>query len=203
MNQLTEHNTNQELLKYFTTGKPDAFSQVYQQYYFKVYQYTRQWLPQPQDAEDITADVFIKLWNRRQSFETFDAIAAFLFTAAKNACYDILRHRQVKSAKEKELLRRFTESRQTDFTLQEIREEFLKLVYAEVEKMPVKMREIFLMSYRDGLKPIEIANLLNLSVQTVRNQKTNAVNLLKQVFAGKPLFIALLLMLENSTVWQA
>jgi RNA polymerase sigma-70 factor (ECF subfamily) len=56
------------------------------------------------------------------------------------------------------------------------------------------MKEIFLLSYRDGLKPAEIAGRLQIKAQTVINQRVTAVRLL-QMALGKDLLLAPLLVL--------
>ena len=134
-----------------------------------MYGFARRWVKDVVDSEDITADTFLKLWNNRSNFQTIDNIGAFLYTTVRNACFDYLRHSQTKKAKENEIRRQIEESNEMDFANMEVRAEFLKLVYAEVEKMPNKMKEIFLLSYRDGLKPADIAVKLELQVQTVKN----------------------------------
>lgn len=186
-----------ELIRSFRSGDEKAFTAVYQQFYFQVYQFAKRWLNESQDAEDVTADTFVKLWDRKAKFESLGNIGGFLYLTVRNACYDLLRHRQVRSGKQSEIARELDESGQTDFTIQQIREEFLKLVYAEVERMPAKMKEIFLLSYRDGLKPAEIARQLQLSVQTVANQKVNAIRFLKEALTDKSLLTTLLLLLEG------
>lgn len=191
------------MLRHFAAGSEEAFTKIYGQYYFRVYTYAKRWLPEKQDAEDVTADVFTKLWYRRTSFANPESVVAFLFVAVRNACYDFLRRLQVKTNKRDEIIHQFEQSGDTDFSMQEIREDLLRLVYAEVEKMPPKMKKIFLLSYRDGLKPTEIARELNLSIQTVSNQKTNAINLLKLAFSGNPLLVSLLLYLDLHIAWHS
>jgi len=174
---------------------------LYKEFYYKVYQYAKKWLPDYQDAEDLTADTFAKLWDRRRQFETLDSVGAFLHVSVRNACLDVLRHRHVQDQKQAELLHKFSSDAEDDFTLQEIREEFLKMIYAEVEKMPDRMKSIFLLSYAEGLKPAEIAKRLGLSVQTVSNQKTNALSLLRLAFGDKAL-LAVLILSEIGKSWR-
>ncbi len=190
-------------MRNFTLGEKAAFTSVYNEYYFRVYEFASKYLPSGQDAEDITADSFAKLWQRRGEFASLDHIRAFLFTTAKNACLNFLQHSKIKDAKHADILHSLTTSLRDNFYLEEIRAELMTLVYAEVEKMPAKMKEIFLLSYREGLKPAEIAERLNISVQTVSNQKVNAINLLKTALGHTPLLLALLLCLEFPQNWTA
>lgn len=185
------------LMRNFVNGERPAFTFVYNEYYFRVFEFASKYLPTGPDAEDITADTFIKLWQKRGDFESLDHIRAFLFTTAKNACLNFLQHVKIKDEKHAEILRSLTLFQRDNFYLEVVRAELMQLVFAEVEKLPAKMKQIFLLSYKDGLKPAEIAERLNISVQTVSNQKSTAISLLKTALGNTPLLLALLLCLES------
>ncbi len=196
------HQDEYTFMQHFTSGEKHAFTAVYAEYHLRVYEYALRFLPSSVEAEDVTADSFLKLWQRKNEFGSLDHIRAFLFTTVKNACINILQHTHIKNEKQAALIHRLSNDQQ-GFYLEELRAELMQLVYAEVEKLPAKMKAIFLLSYKDGLKPTEIAERLNISVQTVSNQKTNAINLLKLALGNQPLFLALLLCLDaGSTVHQ-
>ncbi len=186
-----------ELFQQFSEGGEAAFSAIYRHYYFQVYQFAKRWLSERKDAEDVTADTFVKLWDRRQSFENVDNLGGFLYLTVRNACFDLLRRRQLRTLKEEEVLRQFQDDKETDFTVQQVREEFFRLIYTKVDGMPPKMKEVFLLSYRDGLKPAEIARQLNLSVNTIGNHKANAIRLLRQALTGQPVLIAFLMFFDS------
>ncbi|MBN8857527.1 MAG: RNA polymerase sigma-70 factor [Sphingobacteriales bacterium] len=186
-----------ELIQRFATGEPAAFRAIYKQLYLPVFRFVQQWVNNIEDAEELTADTFVKLWNNRDRFETLDYIRAFLHVTARNACINFLKQLRAKTSRQKELEKQLTINTEPDFVVHEIRQELMKLVYAEVEQMPKKMKEIFLLSYAEGLKPSEIALRLNLSVQTIQNQKANAIRLLKIALADKSLLLALLIWLES------
>ncbi|MFT3949752.1 MAG: RNA polymerase sigma-70 factor [Agriterribacter sp.] len=184
-----------ELIRHFSAGAPAAFRTVYKQLYLPVFRFVQQWVDNTEDAEELTADMFVKLWNSRDRFETIDHIRAFLHVTARNACINFLKQLRVKTVRQAEMQKQLVIDSTPDFTLREIRQELMKLIYAEVEHMPKKMKEIFLLSYAEGLKSSEIALRLNLSVQTVQNQKANAIRLLKIALADKSLLLALLIWL--------
>lgn len=190
-------------MKNFVNGEKAAFTAVYNEYYFRVYEFASKFLPDGEDAEDITADSFAKLWQKRNEFDNLEHIRAFLFTSTKNACLNFLQHLKVKDQKHAEILRSLQQLQRQNFHLEEVRAELLQLVYAEVEKLPGKMKEIFLLSYKEGFKPAEIAERLQISVQTVSNQKVNAINLLKTALGNTPLLLALLVCLEFPQQWTA
>jgi RNA polymerase sigma-70 factor (family 1) len=193
----TPYNDEFALMKNFVSGDKTAFTAIYKEYQDRIFQFANKYVPTEADAEDLTADTFTKLWDHKSEFNSLEHIRAFLHKTVKNACLDFLKHTQTKTDKHSDIFQRLTESGQREFQLEEIRAELMKLVYAEVEKLPAKMREVFLLYYKEGLKPAEIAERLQLTPRTVTNQKVNAVNLLKIALGNNPLLLALLLCLES------
>lgn len=195
------YHPNPDLLLRFSQGQENAFATLYDQFYDRVYGFTKRWISEPGDAEDIVAETFIKLWNGRMKFESMDHLGAFLYVTVRNQCLNFLRQAQRSAARETQFQREISDSNENDFANMEVRAEFLKMIYAKVDEMPSKMKEIFLLSYRDGLTATQIAERLDLKVQTVKNQKCNAINLLKLALHDKPILLAFLLYLEmHSTV---
>lgn len=172
---------------------------VYEQFFFRAYQHARRWITTAQDAQDITADSFIKLYNRRYQFESLNNIEAFLKITVRNACFDQLRHIQMKTAKQEELLLQIEKVQEPDLQWAEIQEHYLRLIYAEVDKLPEKMKLVFLLSFRDGLKPAEIATQLGITPRTVTNQKINAINILRKAFEYQPALLVIVLANMNTT----
>lgn len=180
----------------FREGEGEAFSLVYRHFNKRVFFYVRQYLSNITEAQDITSECFFKLWEKKSEFPTLDAVGAFLHVAARNQCFNHLRHTQMAKEKQAELLHLLNMPEEHPFKLEELRFQLLDLITAEVHKLPAKMREIFMLSYEEGLKPAEIAKRLGLQVQTVKNQRLNAVKLIKAALADHPLLFAMLPLLE-------
>lgn len=181
----------------FKSGEEQAFTAVYDQFYYNIFQYARQWLKDSRDAEDVTADTFVKLFHHREKFVSFSNIEAFLKVTVRNACFNNLRYNRIRTTKRDELIYQLSQEEQPDLGWVEAEEAFLNLVFAEVHKLPEKMREIFLLSYRDGLKPAEIAKKLGIEVRTVSNQKSNAIRFLKSIISQHPQLVVLLWLLDR------
>ena len=167
-----------ELLHRLASGDSNAFTSLYKQYYQRIYYFAKSFLPDREDAEDVTADTFIKLWNHRDNFHNVNSLRSFLHVTTRNGCYDFLRHSKVKSEKQAELIKEMDILYNPE--LQQTKEELLKLVQKEVKNLSAKMRQIFYLSYNEGLTPAEIAESLKLSVQTISNQKTSLIKILRR-----------------------
>ena len=150
-----------DLLNRLAAGEPEAFTRLYKQYYQRIYYFAKTFLTDKQDAEDITADSFVKLWNRRDSFDSIGAINSFLHITTRNSCFDFLRHNKVKVEKQAALIKQM--ELQDGSELQHTKDELLKLVQKEVKNLSSRLQQIFDLSYNEGLTPLQIAEALKLS----------------------------------------
>ncbi len=130
------------------------------------------------EAEDIVADCFVKVWERRKTFQTGENIKAFLYISCRNACLDYLRRLKVKSLAQQSYLNQ-REPGDDSILSNIITAEVLALLSEEITQLPDNYREVFKLMYFDLKKTDEIAAQLGLSVQTVRNYKARAIALLK------------------------
>ncbi|HEX6431588.1 MAG TPA: sigma-70 family RNA polymerase sigma factor [Niastella sp.] len=193
---LTENEIQDEvaLMQQFRAGSEEAFTTVYRHLYQRVYWFARKFIEETEDARDLTAETFVQLWKQYDTFPTLDAVMAFLYVTVRNKCYNLIKHRQMKAGRRDELLRQLNERDPGDFFEEQVQLQLVRRIYAEVDKLPPRMKDIFLLSYRDGLKPAEIAELLQIKAQTVINQRVTAVRLL-QLALGKELMITSLMVL--------
>lgn len=184
-------------MQQFRSGNEEAFTTVYRHLHQRVYWFAKKFVEDTEEARDLTAESFVQLWQQYQTFPTLDAVSAFLYVTVRNKCYNLLKHRQMKAGHQDELLRRLNEREQEDFFEELVQLQLVRRIYAEVDKLPARTKEIFLLSYRDGLKPAEIAERLNIKPQTVTNQKVTAVKIL-QLALGKDhlLLLPVLLMMK-------
>ena len=125
-------------------------------------------------AEDIVQSIFIQLWENEKIFQ-LKFVEPYLIKCVKYKCLDYLKH----SHRSKEILT-------TD--LPEVGTEEIEFLQEEdiaptlnyfVDKLPVKMRQVFLMSRQQEMSYREIAAELNISVKTVENQMGSALKRLR------------------------
>lgn len=153
-----------------------ALAQLHQAFYGKLYQFARAMLHNSEVAEEIVEDVFVKLWCNRTNITTIDNITVYLYVAVKNSCLNYI------SRKAKGLI-----TAPFDFLDIEINEEHTSpqdiLITAEmtqqmhkaIEALPPRCKMIFKLVREDGLKYREVAQILNISVNTIDVQMAIAV----------------------------
>lgn len=116
-------------------------------------------------AEDVVQDCFVKLWEHEPKNQE-----AYLYTAVRNACIDILR----KSTLNTDIEPSDLESIITDDEAK-LRSQKEARLWTAIDNLPEKCRRIFLMSKRDGMKYREIAEELCISEKTVEHQISKAM----------------------------
>ena len=151
-----------------------------------------------EEARDIVNHVFLTLWNLRGNFETLVNIRAFLYITTRNSCYNFLRQRQRQEAGKKAYENRLEGvADEHNMELRMIETEVMQQIYAKIEELPNRCKEIFKLTYFEGLHAGEIAKKLNISTSTVTTQRHIAIKYLKAVLSEED-FLVLLLLVNGS-----
>ncbi|QEC78912.1 RNA polymerase sigma factor [Mucilaginibacter ginsenosidivorax] len=175
-----------------TKGDSSALEDLMKAYFPMLCRYAEHFTHDPSMAEDIVQESFIRYWQSGGAFKNLDGVKAFLFTVTKNGALNSIRGR--KREEDKLLNAARLESLAVDSIDGEIvKLEFLAEINLFVQQLPEKMKEVFLLSFEEGLTIEEISNKLNISRKTVRNQKYNSLVLLRKQFGhlGIPLLLVI------------
>ena len=138
-------------------------------------------------AEDIIQDVFLEIWGNSEIHRSLPS-RAYLFTAVRNKCLNILIREQVKRnyIETTELENRILGLDYYDsYEKQIVGQEEIQLIYDEIEKIPEKCRQIFKMSYFEEKKNAEIAETLNISIRTVEHHLYLGIKTLRERLTAK------------------
>ena len=161
-----------------------VFDHLFDEYYTQLQYFAERLVSNREEAQDIVITVFRKFWSIRQNFQTQNNIKAFFYITVRNQCLDYLRYRQrlneVKKEYESHLLTA-EELKQTDHLV--IESDLINQIYKEVQKLPNRCREIFILTYFKGLKTKEIATVLQISESAVTTQRSLAIKYLKHAFS--------------------
>lgn len=149
-------------------------------------------------AEDVVTDVFVKLWRYNVDFADMQQVKKYLYTATRNNSLNVLRSKQREKARHETFASTYLQ--EDDFFENEILyTELLAEIRKEIDSLPPRMREILILAYFKKMPNEEISAHLQLSNQTVRNQKATALAMLRKALKPKfPLHvIALVLSLKG------
>lgn len=156
------------------------FKQLYLEFYAALCYFAYKIVGDQEEAKDIVEDVFLKVLHRKSALAETDNIRAYLYTAVKNSC---LNHLKV-TTRVKERQWHYNSNLPSEdhgYINELIQAEVLRDVMKAIEKLPGHAGEIIKMSYFESLKNDEIAQLLGLSVQTVKNLKSKGLDGLRLV----------------------
>lgn len=163
-------------IKELQKGSHKAFNAIYDMYADKLYGFALAHTKSQQMSEDIVQETFLKLWNNRESLSTEGSFQSLLFTISKHKMIDIFRT-QINKV-EFELYVEYIEDREINDNEIENKlfyDDFLKALRISKKLLSGRQLEIFELSRENGKSIEEIANKLQLSEQTVKNQLTTSL----------------------------
>ena len=174
-----------DILTYrFTKGDKSAFHSIYKLLGRPLYAFVFTLTEDKPESEDIVTDAFVKLWRQRETFTYYRNVKAYLYIVAKNSSLDYLKHIKRRKASHREIF--LLSAKSSDETeLHTIYADLLARVFEEAENLPELAKKIFKMTFVEGLKPEEIAKILQMPAQNVRNNKNRAVELLRLALGKK------------------
>lgn len=168
----------------FKSGDEAAYTVIYNHFYNNIFSFCKYLLPTIEDARDMTAQLFILLWEKKETLDSYKNLRSFLFLNARNKCFNYLRDQKARSAIDKQISD-FTALEQTSILFSEIESELITRIREEVEKLPDYYRNILNLSYYQGYNNQEIADMLQISEKTVRNAKSIAIKSVRMIFLSR------------------
>ena len=144
--------------------------ELFFRYYRPLCLYALHYLKDADAVEDVVQEAFTAFWQRHGE-ESPDNPGPYLYTMVRNRCIDALR----RAGREPERVQPEDASGVIEDGQAEERAEREARLWAAVERLPGKRRELLLMSKRDGMSYEDIARATKLSINTVRNQISRAL----------------------------
>lgn len=169
--------SNHDYLAEIANGDQEAFCKLFHTFKNKIYAFSFSFTHSTEIAEEITQDVFIKVWTNRESLTEVENIDAWLSTITRNLCFNYLK-RTALEKKAKDALKY-----QQTLSVENV-EEYLSYkerqteVAEALDQLSPQQRLVFMLNRYKGLKNEEIAQRLNLSPNTV---KTHMVSALRKI----------------------
>lgn len=162
----------------FREGQAGTFEQVFKEYHRSMCYLAEKYLLDKEESEDVVADAFTKLWHGRAQFSDAGHIKGFLITSIRNACLNLLKQKERRSASNNELAYLLVD-KEEDFFRKMVETELLKKLYPFIEQLPKQCRAVFEQIYFEGASIEETATRLGISTRNVRSQKSRAEQLLR------------------------
>lgn len=174
---LAEHNISDlECVKKINRDDATAFSLLFHRYYEILYRFAGRMVGDAQVAENIVQDVFVKIWQNRKTLTIKSNVKAYLYTSVKNHSLNVLKHEKYIVPENDDADSRAFHNQTPEQDL--LDKELYSAVHQAIDKLPRQCRRIYIMKRYDELRYAEIAEILNISINTVKTQMKRALKAL-------------------------
>lgn len=171
--------TEQQLIRELSNGSVPAFRELFERYQGKVFLFALQLTKSRADAEEVVQEVFVRIWEKRDQIRIEKNFNGYLLTIARNLIIDKLKQ----AARDKILQQRMYQHIQA---LQKIpfnsliEKELARLHQQAIERLSARKKIVYLLSREEELTYGQIAERLGISVNTVRNQMSSALQSIRE-----------------------
>ena len=188
-----------EHLRQLREGDLESFKWIYDRYHEKVFGYCLKLINDHPAAQEITEDVFVRLWKKRAIVDDTVTIDGLLLKITKDFAWNYLKKASRQARQRSQYAREQLRSPVASSIESElIFQDYLNIAEAAIKQLPEKRQLVFNLRYKNGLDNREIARRLNISETTVRVHLLKATQFLRSYLASHPeiplLFIGIYLL---------
>jgi len=166
------------LVQLLRRGNVAAFDSLFEQYSPKLFGFAMKYLKNETEAEELVQDVFVKVWEHRQSLKSEYSFKSYLFTIALNQIRKFFNKRAI-SLRYLDTIQNEGEPTAGETFPDEDYDTILQKINLIIGQMPPRRREIFQKSKLEGKSAKQIALELNISSGTVDNQVSEALQFIR------------------------
>ena len=191
-----------ELLMQLHSGNQAAFATIYLQHNEGLYNYLLKFTKNPALAEDFVHDIFLKVWEKRETIDIKSSFASYLYRFARNYSINHLRHLAVDAKYLKETLRRIElgindQTLVNDFQWQQ----YQSLLSEAIGTLTPSKKKAFESVRIEGMTYEQAAAEMGISRNTLKEHLVLAVKAIKQYLlkhGDVALMLLLIIMLDNA-----
>lgn len=170
-----------------------TFKTFFLKYYDVLVLYATNILKNVDAAEDVVLNCFVHIWENSLYENHSDRLDKYMFKAVKNAALNDLRDSKRRKARHEKMM----EEMPVAEIMQEDEQAEIEILYLTINLLPPERRRIFMMVYAEGKKYKEVADQLQISINTVRTQLTRSLKFLREKL-GEQEFTILLFFFKKS-----
>ncbi len=181
-------------------GDMTAFTEIYHRYHKLLYVMSYRYLMDTEMAKDAVQHVFTRFWEYRTELRVGVSLKNYLVTMTKNHILNVIRNENNAVAKNYEMAQDAPEYE--DFLVESLeKKELMSLFYKALEMLPPQKRDICLMKVQEELSNQEIADRLQLSINTIKTHYSEALKLLRIYLRKMLIIVTYLTLLKSLSVY--
>lgn len=169
--------TEQDFVHRINVKEETAFHDLFTRFRNYLVLFAIRRIDQLDAAEDIVQETFITVWENKKIYNSYQGLKAYLYELVQNKCTNYLKHKQVED-KYVSYVKTTGEETEGDYNLMQ-EEIYRELYMVAIRELPEKCQKVFEL-HLEGKKNDEIAEILGISVLTVKSHKQNAIHILKE-----------------------
>jgi RNA polymerase sigma-70 factor (ECF subfamily) len=171
---------NEAIIEGVKNGDMAAFDMIYRAYSKRLFRFVYGIIKTESDAEEIVQEVFVKIWESHENINDFALFDSYLFTIAYNSTISVIR-KKLSEAKYIQHVKSLQIQEQEKTIINDIDFESVSLKVNElVDKLPPRQKEVFKLHRENELTYRQIAEKLEISVNTVENHMSKALKFLRK-----------------------
>jgi RNA polymerase sigma-70 factor (family 1) len=166
------------LFRQIAFGDEYAFQQFFERYRSRLLSYLIRVIKFPEDAEELTQEIFLKVWINREFLAEVESPSHYIFVMARNKAVDYLRKSALDSRLRQELWK-IINAHQNPIEEQVFADDSARLINEAIFKLSHQKQAVFRLSRMEGLTHDQIAVQLSISKNTVKNHIGASVKFIK------------------------
>lgn len=187
--------SNEQLFDMLQNSDEGAFTEIFSRYDKRIFAFILKMIKDHSVATDVTQEVFIRIWNKRENLEEVRNMEGYIFTIATNLTLNQikqrLRDREVREKLQTQWQHKITSDADNLLLLHDCE----NTVSRALQRLPPQQKRIYHLSRVEGMNYNEIAKSMNISPNTVRNHLVKALDTIRMYIEKQgqiPYFLFLL-----------
>ncbi|SIO07262.1 RNA polymerase sigma factor [Chitinophaga niabensis] len=170
--------SDEQLLSLLKDGDIGAFNMIYDRYSRPLYLYILSKTDRGETSKDVLQDLFATLWEKRFTLDIHLSLRSYLYQSVRHKIIDLYRKDSTYRKYLQQLIEHFDAQPHNISETYDYKAKASE-VFEAINRLPARMKEIFMLSRFENLSIEQIASRLDLSQQTVKNQITKALKILR------------------------
>jgi len=177
--------TDEQLLPMLAGSDQQAFTGLYNRHHTGIYNYQLAFVKIPSIAEDLTQEVFLKIWEARKRLQIHTSFASYIYRISRNTAIDFMK----KIAADRKLRNEIILHKQSFLPDSSngllLAKEYNHLYKQAIDSLSQQRRTVFLLCREEGKTYKEAARLLGISRHTVKEHMTKSLHSLRNFLSEK------------------
>ncbi len=179
-------------------GDKQAFKLFFDEYYSSFCLYANSILDDLELSQDIVSECFVRIWERKDKIQIKTSIEKYVLLSVRNSIYSYLRSPRSRNVDIDLIIGRLENTPIEEYDIE--KEETIQRVYKLIEELPEQRRRILEMATFKGMSYKDIAEKLNISVNTVKTQLSRSYHFLREKLVDDSIILWLIFRKKNNKI---